>query len=131
MPSASARHRAVVRTVPAILWAGVIIAGSSVPGSMVPGRFGMWGHFLEYAVLGVLVTVALGRKRAPVALAWWSLALCAVYAASDELHQLFVPMRMCDPLDWTVDVLGSSVGICAAIVSRHMRAERGTGRSST
>jgi VanZ family protein len=119
--TAPARNRAWLRAVPAIVWLGVIFAVSSVPGSNVPGGWSVQGHLAEYAVLGILVVFALGRPVDPrVALA--VLAFCAFYGLTDELHQILVPGRTCDPLDWTADVLGSSAGISVAIVARRVHA---------
>jgi VanZ family protein len=32
----------------------------------------------------------------------------ALYGASDEFHQYFVPHRSCDAADWAADLLGGS-----------------------
>lgn len=68
-------------------------------------------HFLEYAVFGFLWTNAL-RCHAPLRQACLIAIVCTgLYGATDEFHQLFVPGRMCDPLDWVVDVLGGVLGV--------------------
>lgn len=41
---------------------------------------------------------------------WLAIVISAVYGASDEFHQYFVPTRSCDAADWAADVLGSIVG---------------------
>lgn len=69
-------------------------------------------HVVLYAAYGycallAMRTFALG-KHARIAAA--ALVACA-FAASDELHQLFVPGRTCDALDWCADAVGSLVGI--------------------
>jgi VanZ family protein len=114
-----------LRWLPVLAWAAVIFAGSAVPGSSVPGRFGTIGHAVEYAVLGGLLVFALWRGLSEGAgrVAWTALALCALYAVSDEFHQAFVPQRTPDPLDWTIDVLGASVGI-AVVLLRSARAAK-------
>jgi VanZ family protein len=86
----------------------VIFTLSSVPGSSVPGRFGSLAHFVEYAVLGALVTFAVGLRwrRAPL----FAIVFSALYAVSDELHQAFVPGRVPDPLDLAIDVAGAALG---------------------
>ncbi len=43
-----------------------------------------------------------------------ALLIAFTYAALDELHQLLIPGRFCDILDWTADVIGSSLGALAA-----------------
>lgn len=67
-------------------------------------------HFCEYTVLGVLLVNAL-RCHLPFGRACLIAIACAsLYGASDEFHQLFVPGRMCDPMDWLVDTAGASLG---------------------
>jgi VanZ family protein len=69
-------------------------------------------HFLEYLVLGSLLFQGyLNRSRL------WLTALCALgtgilYAASDELHQYFVPGRHMRLIDLAVDSSGVLVGTC-------------------
>jgi VanZ family protein len=107
-----------------MIWAGVIFVGSSIPGSAIPGGYSVYGHLAEYGILGALVTMALGSHADPVRIACIALGLCAAYAISDEAHQAFVPLRTPDPLDWTTDVVGAAVGICAMILARRARARR-------
>lgn len=67
-------------------------------------------HFCEYTVLGVLLANAL-RCHLPLGRACLIAIVCAsLYGVSDEFHQLFVPGRMCDPMDWLVDTAGASLG---------------------
>lgn len=112
----------VLRWLPAAVWAGVIFAGSSVPGSQIPGRFSVFGHLFEYAVLGAAVALAMRVRLRPRDMLV-ALAVCAVYAASDEIHQAFVPLRTPDILDWLTDLAGAAVGITAVALARE-RARR-------
>lgn len=69
-------------------------------------------HFCEYTVLGALLANALrfhmsGHRALVFAIA---VAVASLYGVSDEVHQLFVPTRMCDPVDWVVDTLGATLG---------------------
>lgn len=107
-------------------WMCVIFAGSSVPGSQVPGRFGSLGHFGEYAILGALLVLALtSPKRVLLAV-----ALASAYGITDELHQLFVPGRMSDPVDWLVDTFGAIVGVYVATrIYRALRSRSGSPES--
>lgn len=99
-------RRGALRWVLVLAWMAVIFRLSALSGSSIPGNFGSYGHFGVYAVLGALVAFAL---RSPGM--WpWAAAFASVYGVTDELHQLFVPGRMADPLDWVVDTLGAIVG---------------------
>ncbi|MGQ9477830.1 MAG: VanZ family protein [Candidatus Bipolaricaulia bacterium] len=68
----------------------------------------LW-HFLEYLLFGLLAWQAfLPQSRS----GWtWAILLSLGYAGSDELHQLFVPMRTASLLDWLVDSLGIGSGL--------------------
>lgn len=67
-------------------------------------------HFCEYTVLGALLANAL-RSHLPLGRACLVAIACAsLYGVSDEIHQLFVPERMCDPVDWLVDTAGATLG---------------------
>ncbi|HXG77088.1 MAG TPA: VanZ family protein [Gaiellaceae bacterium] len=106
--SLGVRHRAVL-WLPAVLWAGLIFALSSVPD--LSTGLGGWdlvlrklAHAAEYAVLGALLLRASGSARL-------ALALGVLYAASDELHQSFVPGREGAPLDVAIDAVGVAAGV--------------------
>jgi VanZ family protein len=82
------------------------------------------GHLTEYAVLGLLVLRAV---RDTWHLGWsWStfglaLLVTAVYAASDEFHQSFVPSRGASVVDVGIDTAGASIGLVLAYVFRRSR----------
>ena len=85
-------------------------------------------HAVEYAVLGALAFGAAGfivllRRR------WWTAWLIAViYAASDEIHQFFVPGRACMFRDVVLDSAGTLAGIAAALLIRRMIRRKVSGR---
>ncbi len=74
-------------------------------------------HGAAYFVLALLAANALkscgltGRLK----LVLVTLAICAVYAISDEIHQLFVPGRACELFDFEVDMLGA---VCSLAISQ-------------
>ena len=68
-------------------------------------------HFAEYLILGVLLYRALHvERRSSLRAAVLALALAALYAASDELHQRFVPGRGAAVSDCLIDVAGAAAG---------------------
>jgi VanZ family protein len=106
-------QRVVSIWVPVAAWAALIFVLSSMP-SLSTG-LGTWdlvvrkaAHLTEYAILGALLVRALDRPAAAAALA-------IAYAATDELHQHFVPGRTGS----VVDVLIDSVGVVVGIVLYH------------
>jgi len=71
------------------------------------------GHFGEYFVLSIFVLRALRQethnKLSPRQLAL-GLALTALYAVSDELHQALVPSRSAGFIDVLIDIFGGTCG---------------------
>ncbi len=103
--------RALSLWLPVVAWAGLIFALSSIPD--LGTGLGTWdlvlrklAHAAEFAVLGFLLLRALGRESA-------ALAVGIAYAASDELHQHFVPGRQGSPLDVLLDSVGVAAGVIA------------------
>jgi VanZ family protein len=74
-------------------------------------------HLAEYAVLALLLWRAVRKPPEPNAAAWrWSeaglaLALVALYAASDEFHQTFVPSRQGCVTDVLLDTTGAALAL--------------------
>lgn len=68
-------------------------------------------HAGEYALLGMLFMGSLGAYRAGgrrIIAAW---VCTSVYAATDEIHQLFVAGRSCQISDVMLDSAGAAAGI--------------------
>ena len=69
-------------------------------------------HFCEYTMFGALLANAL-RCHMPLRRACLIAIACAsLYGVSDEVHQLFVPERMCDPVRAARWVPGSRTRCC-------------------
>lgn len=102
---------------PALLWAAVLFAFSSR--STLPGDLGggldKVVHFGAYAVLGVLLAYGAVQSRLTMR---WPVLIGLAYAASDEIHQAFVPGRSPDVADWTADALGVAAG--CFVLYRHL-----------
>ncbi|MCS7177071.1 MAG: VanZ family protein [Candidatus Kapabacteria bacterium] len=109
--------RRLLATTPALLYAGLIAYASHIPG-LQPLFTWSWGdkltHALVYAGFGMTLAFAVtAQHQQPsfASIAVWTLLLGALYAASDELHQLFVPNRVADFRDWLADVVGIGVSL--------------------
>lgn len=94
---------------PVALWAGLIFGLSSIPDlGTGPGTWDLVlrkiAHAAEYAVLALLLLRAVERKG-PAA------AVAIAYAASDEIHQAFVPGRQAALRDVFIDAAGVLLGI--------------------
>lgn len=67
-------------------------------------------HFLEFTGLAVLVFNALYQTCSKT-MPFISFVISSAYAATDEIHQLFVEERACSLFDWFIDSLGAASGI--------------------
>ncbi len=84
-------------------------------------------HFIEYLVFAGLAAsaVASTKKEMPAgALSLWAISVTAIYAASDEFHQAFVPGRTPDFKDWAVDVAGAVAVAGIIYLVRALRSRR-------
>jgi VanZ family protein len=73
------------------------------------------GHLTEYAILAMLLWRALRsgtRWQMKMSILFLVAALaCAIFAASDEFHQSFVPSRTPSPHDVMIDICGAFLGL--------------------
>jgi VanZ family protein len=105
---------------PAFLWMAVIFYLSSFHNLRTGSEFVVveiiirkLAHAAEFAILAYLIFRILeevhimDEKKA----FWWSLALVALYAVSDEFHQMFVSGREARIFDVLIDVIGSYIGL--------------------
>ncbi len=68
-------------------------------------------HFICYMLLGILAMLAISTTKYSIAKKLvFALLICLFFAASDEIHQLFVPGRSGEIRDVCLDFAGSVVG---------------------
>lgn len=68
-------------------------------------------HMAMYGGLAYLIAQGMRRAKrpaSPMVLLIVPLIITAAYGASDEIHQIFVPGRTCDLLDWIADITGAA-----------------------
>ena len=91
-----------------ILYAAGVFALSHLPvtvGELPFPFFDKCFHAAEFALFFVLAWKAMNRRALP------AFALTAVYAGTDELHQLFVAARTASALDYSADLLGAMIAL--------------------
>ncbi|HTG45511.1 MAG TPA: VanZ family protein [Verrucomicrobiae bacterium] len=132
--------RRIIAYLPVIIWMFVIFMastdiGSSRHTSRIIGPLLRWlnpnvteetistvqavvrksGHISEYALLAALVwrarRITLAKTGWHRSDSWVPILVCAAYAASDELHQLFVSSRQASAFDVLIDTTGACVGV--------------------
>ena len=97
------------RWLPVFLWAGVIFALSSIE-QVTVSQFFIWdfiakktAHVLEYTIFYALLIRATEKKFL------LSFIIVILYAATDELHQSFVPGRTAAFYDLGFDITGANI----------------------
>lgn len=100
---------------PAIAWMAVIFYFSSQTQNDLHRLFPFlpdlnWGHVGEYFVLGMLYRFALAANGAARP-GPWAVVFSALYGASDEYHQRFVPTREPDLKDLVADTAGAVLAV--------------------
>ena len=118
----------VRRWLPPLLWAGVILIGTSLPGSLVPREVSAFDkalHFTVYAILAVLLTKQISEVTGRWRAAMLSIVLIATFGAADEWHQGFILGRSQELADWRADTMGAALGALAVAAMRR------TGRPQT
>ncbi len=91
----------------------VLSSQESLP-SLPGGLTDYTGHFIGYAILGVLLLRGLAGatwRGVTSRAGWCAVALASAYGVTDEVHQLFVPGRSATIEDWVADTLGAVVGV--------------------
>jgi VanZ family protein len=102
-----------------VAWALAIFTLSSQPGDPAGGGARLrlsWekvAHFVEFALLAVGTANALTVSGTRSRRFWWTFVLCALYAVTDELHQVTVPHRNPEVFDVIIDMAGASAGYLA------------------
>lgn len=98
----------ITNWLPPLIWAALIFALSSIQQVKV-SEFFFWdfvakkgAHFTEYAILYFLIFRANGKNAS------LSFILTILYAASDEIHQSFVPGRTPAIYDIAIDFSGTA-----------------------
>lgn len=129
------RHEAsvlLVRWLPALAWMAVIFLLSSQSGLRVSEDASIdrpirtVAHMATFALLAGLILLALvGLRRPTLRTTLLAVSLTVLYAASDELHQSFVPDRTGRAEDVVIDAVGALLGVTATVWLLGRRARRG------
>ncbi|GBD89590.1 vanZ like family protein [bacterium BMS3Abin04] len=104
--------------VPLTLYWILLFIATSIPSPALPDLLDFSDkikHFIAYFGFSILLTFALHfQKKSRVFTKYFAVAaiiFIMFYGALDELHQLFIPNRMCEFWDWTADAVGGYLGV--------------------
>jgi len=99
-----------------IYWIILLIA-TSLPIDQLPsiGISDKINHFLAFFILAILLNLTITFQRKNYFLFDHSLILtftvCVLYGAFDEIHQMWIPGRYSELLDWLADGIGALAGV--------------------
>lgn len=116
------------RTLPVILFSFFIFAMSALSDPPTPD-FGFKlgdkiNHFGAFAIMAVLATRAASALRPRgqlLPLLLFAIGYCALFGASDEFHQTFVPNRTSDAGDLVADIVGAAAAAYVVYATRRWR----------
>jgi VanZ family protein len=109
----------VRRWLPPLLWAGVILVGTSLPQEAVPlqtSKIDKVLHFSIYSVFAFLLTRLLLETNPRWAAVVIAVVSIMAFGAMDEWHQSLIPGRSTELADWFADSLGAAVGAIVALL---------------
>ena len=103
--------------IPLVVYWIILLIATSIPAQSVPS-FGVGdkvNHFLAYFILSILLYLtfsfqekSLFAKRNAALL---TIAVVLLYGVLDELHQMLIPGRSAEFLDWAADAVGAICGV--------------------
>lgn len=103
---------------PLVLYWITLFILTTIPADVIPRFFNAQDkveHFGAYFVLAVLLNLTLYFQKQFKLISNKSFLFTALfvagYGAIDELHQLFIPGRVCDFFDWTSDAISGVIGV--------------------
>ena len=74
-------------------------------------RPGDFEHFIAYLIYGILLFGTLKFNGLNKYEFLTAMIIVSFFAGLTEVIQFFVPTRFLDPIDWLIDIFGSSTGI--------------------
>ena len=111
------RHKVVLVYLPLIFYWIILFTLTTLPAQSVPsvGVSDKLEHLLAYFVLSILLYLTLLFQRKSVLLKnyamLFTILIVFAYGIIDELHQLMIPGRSCELLDFLADMIGGIIGI--------------------
>ncbi len=114
--------RVILLYVPLALYWIVLFIATTIPAPALPDILDFSDkvkHFIAYSGFAFLLALTLHfqdkYKKFARYFFFYALIIVAVYGALDEIHQIFVPNRLCEFWDWVADIAGGLFGVSLSI----------------
>ena len=124
------KNKSIAVYAPLVIYWMILFIATTLPSAHIPktGINDKIEHLLGYFVLTFLLSNFLFfqnkkkvLKKFPVSAA---LVIAALYGVIDEVHQYFIPGRLCDFYDWTADVTGAlAAGLLYLIIKKYFQSQ--------
>ena len=111
------KHKVKFLYAPMFVYWLILLTATSLPAKDLPntGVNDKIEHFSAYLILSLLLAFALSiqkrYKKARERSSLYTLIIVGIYAAADEIHQLFIPGRDCQFGDWVADFLAAIIAV--------------------
>jgi Predicted integral membrane protein len=109
------RSRKIILCLPSVIFAILIFVLSHLPSDLIPPNvFNLQDkllHAFVFFLFGISLLIAfsnVNNKRKVLILVF---LIGSIYGMLDELHQLYVPGRVCDITDWMADSFGVAISL--------------------
>lgn len=112
------KHKLGLVYVPLIIYWIILFTATSIPGRSLPIILLTFGdklkHFGAYLILAILLSITLRLQekypRLKKEYIKYTFVIAGIYGIFDEIHQIFIPGRSFDLLDYLADMIGVTLG---------------------
>ncbi|GJQ64459.1 MAG: teicoplanin resistance protein VanZ [Melioribacteraceae bacterium] len=116
------KHKLGLVYIPLIVYWIILFTATSLPGRSLPKLFITFGdklkHFAAYLILAILLSITLRLQnkypRLKDEYVKYTVVISSIYGIFDEIHQIFIPGRSFDLLDYVADLAGIALGTIVA-----------------
>jgi len=102
---------------PLVVYWLILFVATTLPAASMPsfGVVDKVNHLSAYFILAILLFLTLlFQQKIPFAknrVAAYALIICSLYGMLDEVHQIFIPGRSAEFLDFLADACGALLGV--------------------
>jgi VanZ family protein len=112
------KNKVILVFLPLIIYWAALLIGTSIPVQSIPSIFEFGDkleHLAAYGGLSILLNLAVTfqDKYSSIKIKHnlFSFMAASCYGILDEIHQIFIPGRSCELLDFAADLVGITLGL--------------------